>query len=206
MFYNFTHGAAKWYMLIYGAIGANYYFPMYVQLGVTRKKTFIGTILGVFAGAISLVILALFISEVHQLVVGLLGLEVAWDTPLFHTFVGNGFPENNTFLAAVGRLGITMLSYMVSVVLDYAIGWMSGTAYYRGNIWKGMGAILLGFLTILLADLMWGDGFLAFLPRLTLGPNALAQWLFAMLGTVVLIGLLLWLIRALTKQITIKLN
>jgi len=214
-FLSMTQSSSNIYILIMGIIGAYYYFPMYVQFGVTRKKTFIGTVLGLIAGSISLVVLAVVISGILQLIFSGLGMNITWDTNLFSNFIGfgedtlaqgSGFLTQNTFLAGAGRLGITMLTYTISLILYYTVGWMIGTSFYRSGVFKGVGSILLALLVLMLADSFWGGGVIDILPRMTLGAGIMSQWFLAFVGTMVLIALLLWIIRALTKRITIKLT
>lgn len=59
---------------------------------------------------------------------------------------------------------------------------------------------------MILVDLLWGNDFSSVLPGITVGSNGFIQWLIAIVGSLVIIGILLWRIRTLTKQITIKLN
>lgn len=214
-FLTFTLTSAYIYMLIMGIIGAYYYFPMYVQFGVTRKKTFIGTILGLLGGAISFVILAGLLSGILQLIFNGLGLNIAFEAPLLNSFMeieegtalqGSGFLAQNTLLAGASRLGITLISYAGTITLWYVIGWMVGTAFYRSGVIKGIGFILLALFIVMFADLLWGNGLLGILPRINLGASIFSQWFLALIGTVGLIAVTLWIIRALTKRITIKLN
>jgi len=211
-FLTFSQSAANIYILIMGIIGAYYYFPMYVEFGVTRKKTFMGSVLGLIAGSISLVVLAVIISGILQLIFSGLGMNIAWDTTLFNNFIDSGEAminqgrsvlAQNTFLAGVGRLGITMISYTVFLMLFYTIGWMIGTTFYRSGVFKGVGSILLALFIIMIGAALWGDGIL---PRISLGAGIMSQWFLAVVGTIILIALLLWMIRALTKRITIKLT
>lgn len=221
-FLTFSQDISIWYMLIYGGIGAYHYFPMHVQLGVTRKKTFIGTLLGVIAGAISLVILAVFISEGVELITGWFDLGIVWEDTLFNDFVGvsdgsfaldGSFLFEEGFLAAASRWGLTISTYTVILFMHYLLGWMAGTIFYRSDMVEGsggyllaMGGILLTLLYVPATDLLWGVSVFNFLPRLLLSANVGIQWLLAMLITLVLIALLVWIVRKLTKEIRIKLN
>lgn len=205
-FLRFSYPSTKLYLIIYGIIGAIYYFPMYVQLGATRKKTFKGTTVGLLVGVISLVILTVVVSEGTIIISEWFSTEISWDSSLYYSFVENDFLDNDTFLASIGRLSVTMFSFIVNALLNYSIGWMFGSAYYRGGFKKSINFIFIGLVTMILVDLLWGNDFSTILPRVTVGSNGFIQWLIAIVGSLILTGILLWIIRNLTKQITIKLN
>lgn len=66
-FLNFSYSSSSIYIIIMGAISSYYFFPMYVQLGVTRKQTFKGNVVGALGGALTLVILSAIISLLQHL-------------------------------------------------------------------------------------------------------------------------------------------
>lgn len=179
---------------------------MYVQLGATRKKTFNGTVIGLMVGIISLVVLTVIASEGILIISELFSTGISWDPSLYYSFVENDFLVNDTFLASVGRLGVTMVSFIVTALINYSIGWMFGSAYYRGGFKKSINFIFIGLVAMILVDLLWDNDFSSVLPGITVGSNGFIQWLIALVGSLVIIGILLWRIRTLTKQITIKLN
>lgn len=210
-FLTFSHGSSKIYMLIMGIIGAYYFIPMYVQMGVTRKQSVIGNALGAVGGALTLVLFASIIGIVQHLIFQGLNLTVADNQSLFQTYLN--FPEGTntthfllgqTFIARISRWAITFLSFWISVLLDYMIGWMIGTGFYRSGVIGGVGTILVGMLFAAVSDVFWSDGVLPFTAEVTFQSDPFFLWTIAVTVTLILIGLAFWMIRQLTKRMTIK--
>lgn len=210
-FLSFSHGSSKVYMLIMGIISAYYFIPMYVQMGVTRKQTVIGNAIGAVGGALTLVLLATIISGIQHLIFEGFDLTVANEESLFQIVMN--FPEGTesthfllgqSFFAGLSRWLITLSSFWLSVLLDYMIGWLIGTGFYHRGVVGGVGTILIGMLLAAISDVFWNDGILPFMPDVTFQGDPFYLWLVAIVATIVLIGVAFWLIRQLTKRMTIK--
>lgn len=211
-FLNFSYSSTTIYMIIMGAIGAYYFFPMYVQLGVTRKQTFFGNVIGALGGAFTLVLFTVIISLLQHLIFRLFNWTITDSQVLIENFIN--FSEETTathfllgtsFLSGLSRWAITLLSFWLSTVLNYAVGWMIGTGFYRASLFGGVGTILLGILFLLVSDIFWSGNVLPFLPEIRLEGNPLMLWFVALLVITIIIALIFWFIRQLTKKMPIKL-
>jgi hypothetical protein len=209
-FLSFSHGASKIYMIVMGAIGAYYFVPMYVQLGVTRKQSVIGNGIGAVGGTLTLVLFTIIIGVVQHLIFQGLNIAIADEQSLFLTFMNftggsgnNHFLLEQTFLANLSRWLITFSSFWLSVLLGYMIGWLIGTGFYR-NIIYGIGTILMGIVFTTISDFLWGGSALPFVPDVTFQGNPLNLWIIGFVITILLIGIGFWVIRQLTKRIKIK--
>lgn len=210
-FLTFSHGSTKVYMFIMGIIGAYYFIPMYVQMGVTRKQSVIGNGIGAIGGSLILVVFVSIIALVQHFIFQGLNIGVENGHSLFLTFMN--FPEgietthfllNETFIANVSRWMITLLSFWVSVLLDYAVGSMIGTGFYRSGVLGGVGTIIIGIIFMVISDIFWSDSVLPFMPDISLQGDPFTLWLIAMTVMLILLSLSFWIIRQLTKRIAIK--
>lgn len=211
-FLSFTYSSTTIYMIIMGAIGAYYFFPMYVQLGVTRKQTFFGNMIGSLGGALTLVIFTVVISLIQHLIFRLFDWTIADNQALIENFInfsedmtGTHFLLGTSFLSGLSRWAITLLSFWISTVFNYAIGWLIGTGFYRASLFGGVGTILLSILFLLASDVFWSGNVLPFLPEIRLEGSPLMLWVVALLVITALIALIFWLIRKLTKQMPVRL-
>ncbi|GAA0366472.1 hypothetical protein GCM10008932_18270 [Alkalibacterium iburiense] len=211
-FLNFSYSSASIYMIIMGAIGAYYFFPVYIQLGVTRKQTFFGNVIGALGGALTLVIFTVIISLIQHLIFRLFNWTITDYQGLIESFIilseetsSTHFLLGTSFLSGFSRWVITLLSFWLSTLLNYAIGWMIGTGFYRGSLFGGVGTILLGILFLLASDIFWSGNVLPFLPEISLEGSPSMLWFLAVLVIVASIALIFWFVRQLTKKMPIKL-
>lgn len=210
-FLNFSYSSAPIYMSIMGGITAYHYFPMYVQLGVTRKQSFIGNMIGAIGGAITLVLFTLLITVVIQLVLRVFNLTETDNLMLFERYVSisedstiSEFLSGTTFVAGFSRWAITLVSYWLSMVINYTVGWMIGIGFYRGKSLSGIGSIILGILFLFVRDIFWEGSVLPFVPDINLEGNPILYWVVSLIVATVILGSLLWIIRTMTKKIPIK--
>lgn len=211
-FLNFSYSSSSIYIIIMGAISSYYFFPMYVQLGVTRKQTFKGNVVGALGGALTLVILSAIISLLQHLLFRLFNWTITDNQHLIENFIQfseetpfTSFLLGTSFLSQFSRWVMTLFSFWLTTVLNYAIGWMIGTGFYRASLFGGVGTILVGIFSLLVSEFFWDNSALVFLPEIRLEGNPLLLWVIAIVLTAAIIAFILWLIRQLTKKMPIKL-
>lgn len=172
---------SKIYMLVIGIITSFAFLSHYVKNGITRKDYFIGSAIAAASVAISIIVLSIIPNEVFRL--------FGWSTSI--TDIGlNG---TSIWVYPIA-LSLILVSY-------YVAGWIIAVSFYK---FGGVGALFipLAILIICLTDLLWGlpiTGPAAFL-NISLPETSP---LLSMVSTFVLIGLGLWIIRMITKEITI---
>jgi len=214
-FSTFSYSTASIYMLIMGFIAAYHYFPMYVQLGITRKNSFLGNMYGAILGALVLVIFLLLISGLEHFLVQVFNFSAEAGLTSFESLFGfaegserqiNHFLFENTIFASLSRIILTAATFWGTILLTYSIGWMIGTSFYKPGIVGKISTIITGITFALILDVFWGeDGLVSFLPELATEGLLFTRWAIGISGTLLMIGISLWIIRKLTKRIPIKL-
>lgn len=192
-FLTFSFSSAKIYLIIIGIIGGYHYFPMFVQLGVSRKQSFKGMALGMFSGAAILVLMAILVSSIQRFVLpnDAIRAELLVDTLLSTNQQGN----------LVVRWGLTLLIFCLSATLDLVIGWLLAAGFYKGKQLIKLGSLLLGIF-LFANGMLWEIEAWTFLPGLTFIDHSLSRIVWTLLA----IGFGLLVIRQLTKRVTIKLS
>ncbi|MFD2046594.1 hypothetical protein ACFSTA_20245 [Ornithinibacillus salinisoli] len=207
-FYSSFFIVANFFTFIIGIISISF-LPHYVGNGVTRKDYFKGASLASIGLAIILPIIALVISVLTQFILQNVA-SMTFKEPNFDSFgsdsnlIGDIIqfliltpyvnPENNVILA----LGI----FSLNILMYYLAGWLIGAAFYRFHTIIGLGFILLAIVILTFENV---------LVRNTLNLPVLENYSFIELPVNIavpviflLVILLIWLIRSLTKNVTIK--
>lgn len=208
-FLSFSHGSSKIYMIVMGVIFGSYILQSYVQMGVTRKQTVIGNMIGAIGGALSLVVLLLVISLVQQYVFQKLNLHVIEEQQLFYEFLrfsedsNNHFLLGQSFLSQISRLSITIISFWVSVLLDYMVGWMAAIGFKRGGFFEGIGFTVIGIIVSMISGILWTNNSIPYIPEIPLEGDPIYLWLMSVGVTILFIGLTYLIIRQRTKRMTV---
>lgn len=217
-FYGSIMIAANIYMLIIG-ITVIYFLPYYVELGVTRKDYFIGTVLASIGLSIVIPIITLLVSLLERLILmNVLNLSYKVQdlngvlnnvmNDMDHNFGGviaelilsvilspNVDPSGNWILA--------IIVFALNIFIYYLLGWLISVGFYTGGIITGLVFIILSIGINLVKDALLrismdvpvSDRFSA-LESLSLGVT-LPGLLLVMIISIVII-------RLLTKKATIK--
>jgi len=210
--------AANIYMLIIG-ITAIYFLRYYVELGVTRKTYFIGTLLASIGLSIVIPIITLLVSLLERFILTsvfhlsyniqnineisndvLLDIDDGFGSVVAELVLSvilspNLDPSNNWMLA----IGV----FALNIFIFYLLGWLISVGFYAGGTITGLAFIILAlgmnllknaFLRISL-DLPVSGHFLA-LESLPLGVT--------LPGLLLLMIIPIWIIRQLTKNAVIN--
>ena len=210
-YFNAVFIASNIAMFVIGII-STYFLHHYVENGVTRKDYFKGALVASVGLSIALPIMAFLVSKLGEFIVmniDKVALKQAdINSAVMETdgnIVGNivqAFiiaphidPSSNWLLA------ITTLS--LNILFFFLVGWFIGASFYRFHVVIGLGSILVGIIIItikdsllrLALDLPLPDQYISldFLPSSASIPILL-----------LLLGLLAWLIRSITKRVSIK--
>ncbi|UJL46753.1 hypothetical protein KFZ58_02010 [Virgibacillus sp. NKC19-16] len=213
-FLYFSHGSSKIYMLVIGILSAYAFLTFYLNHGVTRKDYFTGSALAAAGIAIAIAVIASVLTGLEYVVMEMTNLPVTFDRSMAGNVIETSDNSISIFLpkAILGSSIlihssswlVSLLMYTLNILIYYIIGWFIGAGYYRFGWLIGLGFITSALVFMVIADLLWGT---------ELG-EPLSNWLpfdsinlpvyGATAGTILLIAIILWLIRLLTKNITIK--
>lgn len=205
------------YMFIIGII-ATFFLPHFVSYGVTRKDSYIGTLIGASALSIAIPIITLIVSSIVRWIVltfssisfspsdinsiiletdpdrNLLGNIISYTV---QSFIAAPYvdPTSNWFLAII----ITAMNFFGY----YVLGWMIGSAFYRFRTPIGLAFIVIGLVLLIAKNALLRIPLDLPLPEyqqfIAMIPKSLAAMMI-----VLLISLMIALIRMMTKRVTIK--
>lgn len=209
-YFNAVFVAASIYMFVVGII-STYFLPYYVEHGVTRKDYFIGTLFSSIGLSIILPIIVFIVSFLYQFILNNIDkitikdvdFNVVVDSEphiigdLVQSFIINPYidPNSNWILA----LGV----FAINIFIFYLIGWLIGSAFYRFNVIAGLAFILVGLVIITIKDSLLRVALELPLPNRIITIDQFSPTISA-LGVLLLIILAVWLIRLLTKRVSIK--
>ncbi|MFA9456849.1 hypothetical protein ACERJO_08745 [Halalkalibacter sp. AB-rgal2] len=185
---NFYYEPSKIYMLVIGIIFPLAMLSHFVRYGMTRKDYMISSAIASVGIAFSLMIIAAILSAILQ---------------LFETFSGANdvsfIESQSSWLIPIVVLSLILICYNIA-------GWMIAMGFYRFGTWGGMGFVVIALVFIALIDILWerelselATTYLPFsIPDLSIG--------WSIIGTAVLIGVGLTIIRRIMKRVRIKLE
>ncbi len=188
----FTFQPTKIFMLICGMIVIFAFFTLFIKQGVTRKDFFAGM-------AIAGVWLAFTMIIISALIAGIL-MFIGNFTPLFSDMT------TSTFLNTQSDWIVPILALSLIILVYYLAGWMIGIGFYRFGGLGGLGFIALAITFMTVADILWESEIshpLAGFINLNLSELAIPV---SLTGTLILQGLGLWMIRTVTRRVTIKME
>ncbi|MGG6311390.1 hypothetical protein [Paenibacillus macerans] len=186
-FLPFAYQPSKVFMLVIGILSVSGFLTFFVKQGVTRKAYFYGSSLA--AAAVALVLMGF---------VGVLGSLQQLLFPVAQTrnFLGENF-----------SWPLTVLVYSLNILVYYVAGYLIGAGFYRFGKIGGMLYIVLALAVILISDVMWEFELKETIQRVVYLGDILDFPVWGSLtGTLLLVGVTLWIIRATTKRVRIKLK
>ncbi|WP_179295453.1 hypothetical protein [Bacillus sp. FJAT-45350] len=191
-FLAFIFQPTKIFMLVIGILSCFAFLSYFVGNGITRKDYFIGSAVAAVAVAIGIMALASALQ-------GVLHLVGKFTEYMPNTGYGDVLSVESAWL-------VPFVVYSLSVVAYYVAGWLISIGFYRYGWFGGAITIFSAIIYVGMTDMSWGGertfqlfGFIRFsLPELSLP--------FAMISTVVLLVIGLWVLRGLTKRVPIKIE
>jgi len=186
-FLNFAYRPAKGYMLVIGISSASSFLTFYVKHGVTRRDCFAGS-------AIASVLHAATLAAI-------LGIGTGLQYLLFQppSQASALLDVRESWLSALLIFGINILTY-------YVAGWLISVGFYRNGWPLGIGFIALALLIVAAANIFWESDLQGRLSRLLpLDPSGIPPHI-SYLGTIVMLGLALAIIRLCTRRIVIRMK
>lgn len=208
-FFNSIFIASNVYMLIIGMISI-YFLPHFVGHGVTRKDYFIGSTIAAFALSIAIPLITFIISLLEKFILNIVDISYSVtqinDIDLDGNFIGDLVQSVilNPYVDPHHNFLLAIFVMSLNLFLIYLLGWFISAAFYRFDFTVGLGAILLA-----LTFKLMKDSFLRMaldLPTYGWFANTLSDLptSIAWISILVILLLSIWLIRLLTKRVTIK--
>lgn len=210
-FYSAGYIASNVYMLVIGIIAINF-MPYYVENGITRKNYFIGNAIAGVGLSIILPILVYAINFAEKLLVSNFTSKVLNERSLDEIVIdidGNIIGEIiqsiilTPFINPESNLILSLTLFSLNIFVFYIVGWMISSAFYRLGVIMGIIFIVIGVGFIGVKDSMI---------RLTLDIPLFESFSaldivpinFALPVVFVVILVIIFLIRLLTKRAKIK--
>lgn len=177
------------YLFVIGIIASSVYVPKSVAFGISRKEY-----------GISFTITAILLSFTIPLLFLLLGVIEFGVVKLFNFSVN--FPTIQETVSLYYTFAFNNVTW-------YLLGGIIHLSFYRFHWLIGLGSIFLSFINVTIQTIIWEKGFNNLIGqqeyfdnnKLLLGINPILSIMF----TIIIIGLLHYMIQQLLKNITIKL-
>jgi hypothetical protein len=211
-FFTNTLTAGVVFVLVIGIISASIFLQIYVNQGVTRRDHFIGGAIAALGLSIMIVVVALILTSLESFIVNLMDLPITYQTIIEEEIESNIIA--NIVLTVVSPTFLNLDSlpwivYLMVIVLRlfmfYLIGWFIAAGFYHSGVITGLGTILLSIIFISGFDLFWQNSPNNILTKyLSLEVQSFSPYI-AILMSIIIIGIVLFLIRILTKKVAIRL-
>lgn len=169
--------SARIFFLVCGILSMGPFLKYFVSMGITRRAYFKGNVMAIFLLAIAFTLLTAIIS----------GIEY---------FIFGGYNNN------LGQMTLLFVKMAVDIVLFYLVGWFIAAGFYRNNLFVGVSFILISIILIFFQSGLWGEDLpLAFFSLVSIENFSPV---FIVLLSALLIFALIYVIRQLTKNATVK--
>ena len=190
----FSAGSSMVYMFVIGIIAGATFLPQFLKLGVTRTQWFYGTVVSAILKSVTIALIFSVFAGIEYL------LSILFD------FTADGSILNN--------FPASFLLYSSNLFVGYLTGWLINVGYYKFN-W------IVGFLFIALSvgfnaayALIWENSIITlysgnlsnFDSNLEALTPAGLSFPLSVSGTLGIILLILFIIRALTRKISVKIK
>lgn len=207
--------SSRIYMLVIGIIAAIYFPRFFVEHGVTRKDAFRGIALGSLGLAMALTLITFLIATLESLLISGLNLPLTLEQVAILDADDLADIQNNilanlfmsilmpTTAETVGPLGIGLIIASLSKYVLYCAGFLIGTTFCRYNFIVGIGVIYISAFFVLAHGVLWGFPISSFFFSSGLLTLSLPI-IFSLLGSLLIIGLMLWAARHISRRTPIK--
>lgn len=181
----FSAGSSMIYMFVIGIIAGAAFLPQLIKLGITRKTC-----------VYSMAVAALYLSVSLPLIFSLLALIEALFSGLFQFDIA------------------AFVLYVLSIFVMYLLGWMINIGFYKFNWMTGLVFVAFAIFINYIYALIWRGSIFALYDFDMLSTEAFENiagysnlsFLMSSVQTLLLTGIILIIIRLLTKNIPIKIK
>ena len=199
------------FMLVIGIIVTLGFLPYYVNNGVTRKDYFKGVTIASVGLSISIPIVASVIYVLQNFIMKVTNLPFVENSTLANQVVdtGDGFIGEliqsiimTPFVELESSWLLAITVFALNIFTYYVVGWLIGSGFYRFGVPVGLLCIVIAFIVVYTQDLLLSSAL--GLPVHDTFTSLDFPLYLAVAGTLALVGILLWMIRQLTKRVAIK--
>lgn len=184
-FFGFSFFSTPVYMLVIGIIAGAYFLPFFVKHGVTRKDYFIGSSVAAFGLSVLLTVIFGILSVIEFAVFKLIQLPIAFKP----------FDLAASDLLLGDSMFLSIILQVLYIWAFYLIGWFVQTGFYRFNWMIGL---VFCVAAILFTSLISGGTIYGI-------ETANLPTQYVLLSTIIIIAIVLFLIRMVTRKVPIKL-
>lgn len=185
--FTFSYPTISVSVFVMSIIGNYTFMPFYIKHGVTRKEYFMSNTVVGLGLSVSTTFIFLVLGSIEKFFIK----DIITNTSMKPIGI---YADKNPL--------IILFVVILSVFLFYLLGWIIHIGYYRFG-WI-VGFLFIGFVILVsyIFGLFWGEALFNITDNVSVitGSNGVS-----LLGTIVLIGCVLIIIRLLTRRITIKL-
>ncbi len=186
-FFTFAYHPSKIFMLVIGIIHVSGFLPFFAKQGVTRRDYFFGS--GISSVLVSLM---LMISA---------GLVTLVENILFPVI------ETEFIISAEAPWYLTATVFTLNLLVYFMAGWLIGAGFYRFGGIGGMLYIAIAIVMVLFSSMFW-EGEEKHPLNCPFGLSNLRDLppSVSLMGTFLLIAVMLWIVRATTRSVRIKMK
>lgn len=169
--------SARFYFLVCGILSMGPFLKYFVSMGITRKAYFKGNVMAIFILAIAFTLVTAIFSGIEYVIFG---------------------SYNNSFEQMI----LQFVKMALDIMLFYLVGWFIAAGFYRNNLFVGVYYILISIILIFFQSGLWGED----LPLSFFSIVSIENFspVFIVLLSSLLIVALIYVIRQLTKNATVK--
>ncbi|MDQ0268637.1 hypothetical protein [Cytobacillus purgationiresistens] len=207
-FFALSSIASNIFMLVIGIISSFGFIKYYVGHGITRKDYFYGAAAASVGLSIILPMISALITYMVSFIINFANLSIVWEAYKNENIDHGG----NIIVDIVQSIVLTpiielqsnpilaLFIFSVSILTYYIVGWLIGATFYRFGTIAGIGSIVLGILVIYIEEILMNSGLGFAIYHYTYN---LPLYL-SVLVLLVILGIVLWIIRQVTKRVAIK--
>lgn len=168
--------SARIFFLVCGILSMGPFLQYFVSMGITRKAYFKGNVMGIFLLTVSFTLLTSILYGIEYLIFG----------------------STNSF----EQMALYFMKLALDIVVFYLVGWFIAAGFQRMNLVMGVSFILISVLVIFIHSGLWGEE----LPLEIFSTISVENYsaIIIVLLNAIIISALVYTIRQLTKNMTVK--
>ncbi len=203
------------FMLVVGIISTLGFLQYYVENGVTRKDYFKGSALASVGLSLSIPVVTGLVSLLEFAISKIVNINFLVDKSMFlveSEDFGGPIKDifGNVIISVVLPPSVSLTDHWLLAVFVlalnlfcfYLIGWFISASLYRLGVVVGLVSIIISFVIVYLYDFLLRTAL--HLPAVAMFDAIEVPTVVAAIGVILIISIILWMIRQLTKRVPIK--
>lgn len=203
------------FMLVIGIISTYGFLQYYIENGVTRKDYFKGAALASIGLSLSIPVVTSLISLLEFAIIKIVNINFLVDKSMFLVESEDfGGPIKDIFanviisvvlpplVSLTDHWLLSVLVLALNLFFFYLIGWFISASFYRLGVVGGVVSVIISFVIVYLYDFLLST--VLHLPTVAMFETIEVPMVIAVIGIIIIISIILWMIRQLTKRVPIK--